>query len=324
MSRRLLGGAVALLALIAAADPALAQRPARGQTAAPAEGADVIARRGDLALTVGALRSLLERETPEARAALLRDPEALTQFVRNRMLRLALMEEAKAQRFDQQPEVIARAEQARQDAIAVAFLESRSRPDAAWPSEEEVQAVYDANRTRFMLPRQYRLSQIFLAVPKGAAKDVEEAALKRLRDWRGQATAANARNRVDFAELAKRHSEDRGSAARGGALDWVREDRMIEPIREAVAGMQEGALSQPIRSEQGFHLVRLEGTRPAGPAPLPEVREAIVAAMRQQRAQELTRLVLNEMLRREPIRIDEIALGRVASGLAPAAGAVSR
>jgi len=65
--------------------------------------------------------------------------------------------------------------------------------------------------------------------------------------------------------------------------------------------------------------VRVDGTRPAAPAPLEDVRAQIVAALRQQRTQELTRAALNDMLRREPIQIDEIQLGRLAASPTAAA-----
>jgi len=287
--------------------------------AVAAQPAQVIARRGALTLTESGLRELLDREPAEQREALLRDPAALSQFVRGRMLRLALQEEAKAQRFDVRPEVAARAEQARVEAIVEAFLESLGRPDAAFPSEAEIRAVYDANQARFMVPRQYRLTQIFLAVPQGAAKPLEDEALRKLREWRTQATQP--RNRADFADLARRFSEDRNNPNRG-TIDWTREDRLIEPVRDVVGGLEEGAISEPIRTTEGFHLVRVDGTRPAAPAPLEEVRGQIVTALRQQRTQELTRVALNDMLRREPIQIDEIQLGRLGTQVpAPAAAA---
>jgi parvulin-like peptidyl-prolyl isomerase len=201
-----------------------------------------------------------------------------------------------------------RLERARADALAEAWLESQSRPEAGYPSEAEVQAVYDANRSQFMVPRQYRLAQIFLAAPEGPGG---EAALRRLREYRAQLVAA--RNRGDFADLARRHSEDRGSAARGGELDWTREDRLLPAVREAVKGMEEGAISEPLRSPDGWHLLRLLGTRPAAPAPFAEVKGELAAALRQQRAAELRRLALNEFLRRGPVMVDEIQLGRVAA-----------
>jgi len=287
---------------------------------AAAQPAQVIARRGALTLTESGLRDLLDREPAEQRDLLLRDPAALSQFVRGRMLRLALQDEAKSQRFDVRPEIAARAEQARIEAITEAFLESLGRPDAAFPSEAEIRAVYDANQARFMVPRQYRLTQIFLAVPQGAAKPLEDEALRKLREWRMQATQP--RNRADFADLARRFSEDRNNPNRG-TIDWTREDRLIEPVREAVGGLEEGAISDPIRTTEGFHLVRVDGTRPAAPAPLEDVRAQIVTALRQQRTQELTRAALNEMLRREPIQIDEIQLGRLATQTAPAPATVA-
>jgi len=298
---------LALILSLALAAPGFAQQPQPGTAGA------VVARRGAVTLTEPQLRDLIARETPDVRDALLRDPQALAQFVRNRMIRLALIEEARAQRFDQRPDVVARAEQARLDAIAEAFLESLSQPGPGFPPEADVQAAYDANRTRFLVPRQFQVSQLFLAVPPAAPREAEEAALRRIRDLRAQALLpANNRNRVDFAELARRHSQDQASAARGGALDWLREDRLIEPIRVALAGLEEGAISEPVRSDQGWHLIRLHGTRPAGPAPLPEVRETLVGALRQQRTQDLSRLTLADLLRREPVLIDEIQLGRIA------------
>jgi peptidylprolyl isomerase len=279
--------------------------------AAAAQQPPVLARRGTLTLNEASVREWLAREVPETREALLRDPAALVQFVRQRFLRQVLLEEARAQRLDQRPEVAARLEQARNEALVEALLETLGRPDPAFPSEAEVQAVYDANQARFMVPRQYRLQQLFLAVPANAAAAADAEAQRRLREWRAQATAA--RNRVEFAELARRHSEDAASKERGGELGWLREDRMLAPVRAAVAGLEEGAISEPLRTSDGWHLVRVLGTRPAAPQPLAEVREQIVAALRQARAQELTRAAVNELLRREPIQLDEIALGRLAA-----------
>ncbi|HYZ31943.1 MAG TPA: peptidylprolyl isomerase, partial [Crenalkalicoccus sp.] len=279
----------------------------------------LLARRGALTLTDAMLRAMLDREPEETRATLLRDPAALGQWVRGRMLRLMLLQEAAAAQFDQRPEVKARAEEARQAAIADAYLESLSRPDPDYPGEAELRAAYEASRARLMQPRQYHLAQIFLAVPPGAPPTREKEAERRLKELRAQATAP--RNRVEFAELARRHSEERGTAAQGGDLGWVPEDRLLPAIREAVAGLPEGAIGEPLRTADGWHLIRMLGTRPAAPAPFEEVRERLATALRRDRENERARLALNEMLRREPVQIDEIQLARFAEGARKAAEA---
>ena len=279
--------------------------PAWGQVPEPA--AAIVARRGDVTLTDRQLRAMLAELPEDARRQLLRDQAAMTGFVRNRLLSLSLAADAEAAQLDRQPEVARRLERARKDSLAEAYLESLSAVPADYPGDAELQATYDANRSQFMVPRQYRLAQIFLAAPAGPAGD---AALRRLREYRAQLTAA--RNRADFAELARRHSEDRTTAPRGGELDWTREDRLMPAVRDVAKGLEDGAISEPIRSPDGWHLVKLLATRSAAPATLAEVRQELVALLRQQRAAELRRLALNELLRRAPVLVDELQIGRLA------------
>ena len=81
-------------------------------------------------------------------------------------------------------------------------------------------------------------------------------------------------------------------------------------MRDIVTGLAEGAVSEPVRTPEGWHVLRLAATRPAGPAPLADVRDQLVQALRQQRAQAIARQRLDELLRREPVQINEIELAR--------------
>ncbi len=284
--------------------PGLVPSPVR---AADAPADPVVAERGTTTLTLGALRQMLDALDPEERHRLTQDPAALAQFVRGRLVQMALLDEAHAQQWDQRPEIAARAEQARQAAIVDSYVASQTRPDPGFPSEAEVQAAYEANKPRFAVPRQYHLAQIFIALPAGAPQAAEDAAQKKLTELR----QALARPHADFAELARKQSEDRGSGAQGGDLGWVREDQLLPGIRAAVSGLSEGAVSDPVRTPDGWHLIRLAGTRPAGTAPLAEVRDSVVAALRQDHQTQAVRAYLATMLRQTPIQINEIALGQM-------------
>ncbi|MEL0082158.1 MAG: peptidylprolyl isomerase [Gammaproteobacteria bacterium] len=78
-------------------------------------------------------------------------------------------------------------------------------------------------------------------------------------------TLVNLRRRIevgeDFAELARAHSDDPGSAIRGGDLGWVRSGQMVEQFDLALNSLEIGELSQPVRSEFGWHLIELLATR---------------------------------------------------------------
>jgi peptidylprolyl isomerase len=276
-----------------------------GQAPAPDT---VVAQSGANTITVAGLHQLLDSLNPEQRRQAEADPAALTTVIRTQLVQLTLLAEAKAKKFDQTPAVAARAEQARQSAIVQSYVASLTDPPADYPTEAEIQAAYDANKARLLVPRQYELAQIVVLVPAGAAHAQDDEAQKKIRDIRAQAARPGAES---FADLARKLSEDQATAKDGGSLRWMREDILLPPVRDAVSGLQENALSEPVRISDGWHLFKLLGTKPAGTPALAEVRDQIARALRQQRATENERALIDALLRRQPVRVDEIRLQQV-------------
>ena len=68
-------------------------------------------------------------------------------------------------------------------------------------------------------------------------------------------------NAENFAEVAKTESDDRGSSARGGELGWFGKGMMVKPFEDAAFGMQVGAISAPVRSQYGWHLIYKEADK---------------------------------------------------------------
>lgn len=287
-----------------AASPAPAASAAAGPAATPAT--DPVAQRGNLKLTAEDVRDLLQRADPAVRAQLLANPAALSEFVRDRLLRQALLDQAKAVGFDQKPEVVLRANDARDSVVVSSYVASLTQPDAAYPSKAEIAAAYEANKSRFVVPRQYHILQVAVRLPVGSPAKAEEAAKAKITDIRQQLTKPKA----DFGELARKFSEDRTSAERGGDLGWLREDQLVPAVKDAVAGMTENSVSEPVRTPEGWHVLKLIGERPAAIAPLADVSDTIAQALRQQRAQQNARAFVEDMLRKEPIQLNEIELAR--------------
>lgn len=88
---------------------------------------------------------------------------------------------------------------------------------------------------------------------------------------------------------------------------------MIPVVRDAVSGMIESGISQPVRVTDGWHIMKLLAMKPAGPISLQDARPQIVAALRQARTQRLVRAYLDDMLKAQPIQLNEIELGKEAS-----------
>lgn len=92
---------------------------------------------------------------------------------------------------------------------------------------------------------------------------------------------------ADFAELARAHSDDPGSASRGGDLGWFGAGRMVPAFEAAVMGLAPGETSAPVQTQFGWHIVRLMDTRQADAPPFEVVRDQLTAELQQQAAMAL-------------------------------------
>ena len=265
--------------------------------------AAIVAQRGDVRVTAADVERMLATLDPPNQARVRATPAALAEMVRDRVLRDSLLLDAQIAKWDARPEVSARAEDARIQVIVQSFVAGKTLP-VPEPTEAEIQQAYEASKARLTVPKQYNMAQIAILVPANAAKDVEEEARKRILALRADALKPKA----DFAEIARKSSQDRQTAEKGGDLGWAREDVLLPAIRAVVPGMKDGTISEPIRGPEAWHIIRLSGTRPAGVMPLEQARDGLVQALRQARAQAAARAFIQEMMRADPIKVNEIEL----------------
>ena len=123
-----------------------------------------------------------------------------------------------------------------------------------------------------------KASHIMKMVPRDDA--AAETAKKALID-----SIAATLTKDNFAEVAARESEDRGSSARGGELGWFGKGMMVKPFEDAVFALKEGEISAPVRSQYGWHIILKEGER--GIQPLDSMYTQIKRqVMRDERAKE--------------------------------------
>jgi peptidyl-prolyl cis-trans isomerase D len=94
--------------------------------------------------------------------------------------------------------------------------------------------------------------------------------------------AETRKNPARFAELAKQHSQDHGSAASGGDLGFFGRGMMVPAFEDAAFRMKEGEISAPVKSDFGWHVIRLTGVQPAKVRPLAEVRAELATELARQ------------------------------------------
>jgi peptidyl-prolyl cis-trans isomerase D len=148
-------------------------------------------------------------------------------------------------------------------------------------SDKELQNYYEQNKGRYTVAEERRARHILIAADKDAKDDVKKKAKAR-----AEALLAEARKSpASFAELAKKNSEDTGSAPQGGDLDWSGRGGMAaKALEDAVFALKPGEIGPLVESEFGYHVVMLEGTRGGQAKPFDAVRAEVANEIAKQKA----------------------------------------
>lgn len=146
--------------------------------------------------------------------------------------------------------------------------------------DEDLQSYYEQNKARFVTPARIHLSHIL--IQPGATDNAHQEAQKQAKDLAAQAQAAP----DQFAELAKAHSQDKGSATSGGELGWITQGNWPEVLQNAVFALKKGEVSGVIEGPDGYHIFKANDFQEEQRQPFEAVREQITNEARQQLAAE--------------------------------------
>ncbi|MFC3874362.1 peptidylprolyl isomerase [Neisseria musculi] len=133
--------------------------------------------------------------------------------------------------------------------------------------------------------RQYRAQHILLKAENANAAKAAESGIRKIYN---QARSGN-----DFAALARQYSQD-GSAAGGGDLGWFSDGQMVPEFENAVHSLKPGQISRPVRSQFGWHIIKLNDVREAGTHEERQ-REAVRQYIARQKAEQATANLLKEL-----------------------------
>jgi peptidyl-prolyl cis-trans isomerase D len=143
-----------------------------------------------------------------------------------------------------------------------------------------LRAFYENVKDRYVEPERRKSRHILIKVEQGGD---ENAARKKADEVLAKAKAPGA----DFSALAKQLSEDAGSAEQGGDLGWAERSFFVGPFSDALFAMQVDEIRGPVRSEFGYHIIRLDGIQPGKQKTFDEARAEIESEYRTQEAEKL-------------------------------------
>ena len=146
-------------------------------------------------------------------------------------------------------------------------------------SDAEVAEYYNKNLKAYTTPEQRTASHILFTVARDA-KPADEAAAKA----KAEAALAEVRkNPANFAAVAKAQSQDPGSAQAGGDLGVVEKGLFVKPVEDAIYALKEGEIGNLVKSEFGWHVIKVTSVKPATQKPLEAAKDEIVADLKKQK-----------------------------------------
>lgn len=148
-------------------------------------------------------------------------------------------------------------------------------------TEDDLQTYYKENAARFGVPEERRASHILIKVDRSAPAEERAKAKAKAEEILAQVR----KNPGDFAALAKKNSQDEGSAANGGDLDFFGRGAMVKEFDAAVYAMKPGEISNLVETDFGYHIIQLTGTRGGDKKPFEAVRAEVESEVRKQLAQ---------------------------------------
>lgn len=166
--------------------------------------------------------------------------------------------------------------------VAYVTLSAKAIEATIKVDEAEAKQYFDAHQAEYGGPEQRQAAHILIASSAADPKDKQDAARSKAESVLKEVQAAPGK----FAELAKKYSDDPGSATGGGDLGLFGRGMMVKPFDEAVFSMKQGETSGLVQSEFGYHIIKLTQIRPPSVPPFAQVRDQIMSSIRSRKAAE--------------------------------------
>jgi peptidyl-prolyl cis-trans isomerase D len=168
--------------------------------------------------------------------------------------------------------------------LTYAIIDSSRIASNTQVTQSDLQSYYNQHQDEYRVPEQVNVRHILIKSPAPGPdgkvdQKADEAAKGKAEDILKQIKAGG-----NFADLAKKYSEDPGSAKNGGSLSWIGKGRTVPEFEKAAFSLPKGGTSDVVKSSYGYHIIHVDDKQEAHVKSLDEVKPQIEAVLRQQKA----------------------------------------
>jgi peptidyl-prolyl cis-trans isomerase C len=249
---------------------------------------------------------LLLRVPPDMRAEFAASPARLTGFLNTLLIDKTLAKEARDAGLDRDPDTSRQIAVAADRVLAIAMLTKLDRDAAADFDAREADFLVKAredylmHKEKYQLPERVSASHILI----NAEKHGDAAAVALARQTREKLLAG-----ADFATLAAEVSDDPTAKTNGGKLGWFGANKMDPAFSKAAFALKNvGDLSEPVKSSFGWHIIRLDGRRPAREVPFEQAKKQIMMELKTRYVEDTRKARLTAISHDPAMKVNQAAV----------------
>lgn len=255
-------------------------------------------------ITVSEIKTILSKMTPRERQNF-QTPDGMKTLVKQLADNAVLAQAAKNDGLTETDEVKALMKVINNVRLSQEYFEEKIKPkaDNLVIPEEELRAYYNANSAKYD-KSQVKARHILIRESEEKAKEIYN-----------QAKA----NPKKFSELAEKHSEDKGSSANGGDLGFFGHGRMVPEFEAAAFSLPVGEISEPVKTQFGWHIIIVDEKTEDASQPFEEVRASIENELKREKSQGVIDAAIEELKGSLNLTIDENLIPLINQAEAPVA-----
>jgi peptidylprolyl isomerase len=253
------------------------------------------------------METLIKTLPIDQRDGILNDGKVFENLAKQEAINRALINAARSNGLEKEPLIQKLMQRGADRVMAEVYLNRVivSNLPAGYPTEAQVKEYFDKNKTKFQTPERMHLWQIFLPVPEGAT----DAAVAEVKRQAESIAKAIKQGRQDFGAAATQYSKDQRSRINGGYLGLLQVTDLIPEVHSVVTTLKVDAVSDPIRSKQGFHIIKKGATVAAQSLQLSDINDnQIRQLMIQEKIAEVRSGALKKIQDTYPVKYDSAQL----------------
>ena len=164
-------------------------------------------------------------------------------------------------------------------------------------TQDDLHTYYNDHRDQYRTPEQVKVSHILIKTPlPGADGKVDEKGVTDAQN-RAQDLLKQLKGGAKLEDLAKKYSEDPGSAKQGGSLGWIGKGQTVPEFEKTAFSLPIGQISDLVKSSYGFHIIRVDEKQDAHMKTLDEVKDQIEPILKHQKAQQIAQKQAENLLK---------------------------